>query len=586
MEKIKISDVNLKNILQELSGFSSIKVQIVLVLVVIATFINTLPNQFVYDDHVLILENHHIGSWDYFNTIFTKSFDYDADKDFSRSPIQYYRPFGRLLLGLGYQAFGPHPYYWHWLNIALFSIMVILVYQVFLKLSQDQGITTLGALFFAVHPLHSQGVAWANGLIESLLGIFFLGTFLIYLRLNEQRDTDNRYILMIGALIFCLSSLFSKESAFILPVLIAAHQFLVKKTPWLKRSFSILIELIPCFIAVVSYFLVRQFVYGNKVVFTSALPYKITILTIPRVIVEYMIMFFWPIGLSLLHPMELVESLISVRFLLPMSLLMVITVLVYLSRSRLLQIACLWVIITLIPVLNLGLFASQAVQVKIIQDRFLFIPSIGLALIVGMGLVNLYRYIKTHYSELEASKLHGGLTCLIALSLLGLVYLTIQQNSYWQSDTALWQRTIQINPDSEFARCRYGEILLFQRMEDEATNEYLKVLEIKQGECFCALAMLGNIYATKDPYKALSFYQKAIILAEKGKISSSEFQDSVNILMKMAELYFQMGNKDGAEKVLEKTIAMYPSYKPAQYVLAELKKGASIITIDPSLFKN
>lgn len=557
-------------LLQRLANLSTGLTQTILIVMVVGVFINTLSNKFVYDDHFLIEGNLYISDWEYFNTIFTKSFEYDTAIGNNATSIQYYRPFLRLLLGLAYQAFGFQPAYWHGLSILFFSIVVVLVYQLCYQLSQRREVAALGGLIFALHPLHSQTVAWVNGMVDSMQTGFFLGAFLVYLRFNEKRPNDKGYILLLGAFILSLSAVLSKEASLTLFVLVASHQFMTVAGSWPKRIYQSFLASLPFVLSAISYFLIRQFAYGNKLIFTSLLPFKTTILTIPSVVVEYLRMFIWPVGLSLVHPVMLVDTFTSSRFWLSLGLLVLLGLLVYFSHSLLLRVATVWVLVTILPVLNLGIFASLFDQSRIVQDRYLFLPSIGLALIAALGIINLYQYLSGQSQSLQLA-----LVAVVVVSLGGLGYLTIEQNRFWYSDFTLWQRAAQINPSNDWAQCNYGNSLQGADKPTEAIANYLKILELKQGECYCANVALGHIYFNQDPAKALTFYQQAVTLAENKKTNKTDYKNTANILMKMAQLYSQMGNSQAAKQILQKTIVMYPDYKPAQYVLATIDKATS-----------
>ena len=110
------------------------------------------------------------------------------------------------------------------------------------------------------------------------------------------------------------------------------------------------------------------------------------LLTIPLVICKYLALLiwpFWPVKLSLFHATYLVRSPLSPRFILPLLVILALAFALWKLRSSLAaRFAALWFAIHLLPVLNLSAFAEDFM----VQERYVYIPSIGFSLLMALGL--------------------------------------------------------------------------------------------------------------------------------------------------------------------------------------------------------
>ncbi len=97
-----------------------IPISIIVTLSVI-TYLNCLPNQFVYDDSSTIVENKLIKDWGNFLTLFTHDY-------FKISGELSYRPIVTLSYFIDYSIWHMNPVGYHLVNVILHTINVVLVY--------------------------------------------------------------------------------------------------------------------------------------------------------------------------------------------------------------------------------------------------------------------------------------------------------------------------------------------------------------------------------------------------------------------------------------------------------------------------
>src|ERR1700732_2802696 len=169
-------------------------------------YANTLLNTFVYDDYFQVVENPYVHSFRYLREIFATSvWSFQG----ANGITNYYRPlmsFGYLLF---YQIAGSVPVSFHIANVALNVVVVLLVFSVVRRLSGER-VGLIAAGLFALHPLHTESVAWVAGVTDLELTLFYLLTFLLYLRLSEPEKGYGWRAAMCGSFVLAL---LSKEQA-------------------------------------------------------------------------------------------------------------------------------------------------------------------------------------------------------------------------------------------------------------------------------------------------------------------------------------------------------------------------------------
>ncbi|MEW6735338.1 MAG: hypothetical protein AB1489_28860, partial [Acidobacteriota bacterium] len=424
------------------------QILLVLVLVSFAIFANTLGNGFVLDDHLLIERNRAIREKDYYTTVFANPYNYDASwLDMQSWSISYYRPFPRLLGALAFQAFGLQTYYYHLLCLIVYFGVVALAYGIIKQLSGRRVVAAVGALLFAIHPLHSEAVAWFNCLFEPLHALFFLSAFLLYLHAQAEGKTRRGGIFYLGALTLLAAALLTKEAALCFPILIASHKFIETKAGFFQRLSAAVRASLPFLFVVASYLMLRYCIYNGALRMGGGVP-QYVILSMPRVIVEYLRMLVLPIGSSIVHNLAIVSSPTNIQFWLLLLLLLAATFFIYRYGPSRIQFACAWMLITMLPILNISAFIPELK----VQDRYTFLPSLGFSALVAMALIAL----SENGILIRAHKLIVIFLIVLAGCLSGL---TIWHNSFWKNDLTLFQRAIAVDPNSEFVQCNYAAAL-------------------------------------------------------------------------------------------------------------------------------
>jgi predicted membrane-bound mannosyltransferase len=164
---------------------------------------NTLHNDFVFDDMPLIWGSKVVprlnSVYDIVN-LFTEKYGY--------------RPIRTLSYAIDYRFSGTGPVSYHVSNIIYHAITALLVYLVTLSLIPQQATALVAAFIFAVHPVHTDAVAYLSGRRDILFALFYLAGFWCFLRHRKR----NRLLYLIAAMLLYLLSIGSKEMGVTLPL--------------------------------------------------------------------------------------------------------------------------------------------------------------------------------------------------------------------------------------------------------------------------------------------------------------------------------------------------------------------------------
>lgn len=337
-------------------------------------------------------------------------------------------------LALNYKLTGLDPSSYHWLNLLLHLANTLLVFVFVRRLSKDRFWTTAAtALFFGVHPMHVESVAWIAERKDVLYGFFYLLGLIFYLR---YLDTKRRLWLLPVLLTFILS-LASKPAAIVFPLTLLALDWYRRR----KLTPGILIEKAPLFLlsaAAAALTLVAQNATGAMQVQWTFFQ---KILFAAYGTVMYVTKFFAPIGLSAIYPYvrhegptQRLDTAYYVAFL---ALLVAIPILVVICRkSRDVLFGLLFFFINIVLVLQFAT-VGQAVM----ADRYTYLPYVGLVFALAWWLD----------ARREEMRVPGIVKPIVAsvLILLAPISAAITWNrcDVWQNSLTLWNDTIAKYPD-------------------------------------------------------------------------------------------------------------------------------------------
>ncbi len=285
----------------------------------------------------------------------------------------YYRPVFLALSTLYYRMAGGQPFAWHLAAVALAGAIGALAFALFRRLSVPPLVALLASLVFSLHPAHVSSVAWTSGLQELLAAFFVLIALLALLR-RPGPENDGRAI-TVAAVAFVLA-LLSKEVAIGLLPLAGVWAFVRRAAePAESRRFG---RATVVFSGVtVLYLGVRVAALGGLAnPWPHAPGFAASVPSVPVAFVSYLRLLVWPSGFSIFRPERPVWRPFDTPVLLALLLVIALAVLaaVAFRRKRELLLPAAWLVVWLLPVLNLWALDPQ----WMVSDRYLFLPSLAL----------------------------------------------------------------------------------------------------------------------------------------------------------------------------------------------------------------
>ena len=153
-----------------------------------------------------------------------------------------FHPVTMLSLALNYQISGLDPFSYHLFNLLLHLINTLLVFGFIYLLSEKKlEAAVIVALFFAIHPMHVESVAWIAERKDVLYTAFFMASLIYYVRFLDEGNQKAYW----WAFVFFVLSLLSKPAAVVLPVVLILIDYLRNKN---LLDTKLLVQKIPFFV--------------------------------------------------------------------------------------------------------------------------------------------------------------------------------------------------------------------------------------------------------------------------------------------------------------------------------------------------
>jgi protein O-mannosyl-transferase len=209
------------------------------------------------------------------------------------NPFLYYRPLLNILFMLEMQTAKDAPIIYHITNILLHVGCSFLLYRIFVKTGLTRLIAGMAALVFCVHPVNTSAVVWIPGRNDTLMTLFMLGSFLLFLRALETQ----RAAAFAGHAFLFLLALLTKESALFIPVLCISYAFIFFKEKRYPKNKILAASIVYIMITAFWIFL-RNLVPQNFEVHRTGIWYFTNWLNNLPAFLLYLGKFFFPINCS------------------------------------------------------------------------------------------------------------------------------------------------------------------------------------------------------------------------------------------------------------------------------------------------
>jgi len=423
---------------------------------VIASYLPVLWGEFVWDDF-LLTKLRAVSSW---KGIWQLWFD-PAAAYLQRDAVEgHYWPLLYTTFWLEHKLWGFHPLGYHVLNLLLHFVNTALLWRLLLRLGVPGAF--FAAAVFAVHPLHTESVAWVISRKDLLSALFYLTALLMWLRFIEA-PRPRRYaaaLLLFGAALLC------KSIAITLPAALLILQ-------WWREG-----RITPRdFMRVAPFFLVALAIGGFDIWFyksRTALSFDYSVyervLIASRALWFYLEKLLWPADLAVIYPRWEIDAADPVGWVYVVAAAAVALAL-WTMRRRIGRgpFACaVFFAVTLSP--TLGFVDYSYMGHSFVADRYQYLAGTGMIVLFAAAAALGVRRLSP-----EGDRTAKGIA-LALLALLGVA--TWNQTGVYRNEVSLFKHVISLNPDAWAAHQNLGMALLRLTEFEEAESHLRRSLEI------------------------------------------------------------------------------------------------------------
>lgn len=383
-----------------------------------------------------------------------------ARLSWSTLPALWSQPYEQLYIPLTYSAWaglaalsrmagglpvssGPlHAAWFHGANILAHTLAAVLAFvflrrvvtAFFPRASQAAFASALGALFFALHPLQVEPVAWVSGLRDVLGGCLGLGALAVLF--GADRSGFGRWT---AATLLFLASLASKPAGVALPAVALILAFMPFRWPWRRMAW----QLGPWLIISVAWIALTGHAQWAAHMARSLVPVALRPLVAGDALAFYAWKTLWPSGLAADYGRSpdavLAAGWIWWTWIGPAALALALAVI---KRLRIYLVPFGIFTVALAPMLGLAPFNFQIAST--VADRYAYFALMGPALALAMVLTENGRV---------------RLRVVAALWVACLAWLSAQRLPLWSDDLRLFASTLEANPRSWKAMHNYASAL-------------------------------------------------------------------------------------------------------------------------------
>jgi len=528
-------------------------------LVAAAVFGNSVDGDFVWDDRMLILKDPEVQSLSSIGRFFTEDFFVRQENELGYG---YYRPIVKASYAIDHAVWGRNPSGYHLTNILLHAACTLLVMLLLRRLGMTAGAALVAGLVFAVHPIHTENVAWIAGRTDLLAFLFSGLSLLFYLEATESRPenaadrqpgtTVRRSVFPLLSLACFALAMLAKEMSVVLVPWIACIELFVRRRG-LARS---LLSAVP-YAAIVGAYLVVRLVWIRVPVPGQPDGHSIgaAVIGTGQVMVRYL---GWMTGFSELNAYvqnPYVTGVFDVRFLGSAAILAALAYAVWRwGRKDSLLLALAAMLATSFgPVLNLVRTAGPPDMGNLMAERFCYFPSFPfVALVVLVG-------SRVTVSGSRQARVFGWAA--LATWLAFGVHATVTRNLDWRDDLTFLETTLRQSPEAA---------LLWTNL----ANHHLEGGELRQAQIALsratALAPASLAVLSARATMLVVGGRPADAVPIQEKIAAIASRSRPVVLCNLAYLYRLTGREEEALTILEKLLADGRRYSAMYFNLGEI----------------
>jgi len=461
------------------------------------------------------------------------------------------------------------------LHIANTALIIVLLYLLFGQIWVAAGV----GLLFGVHPMTVEPIPWVGERKTLLAAFFSLWSLVLYVypRVTGHKSRVTRFY--VGSLVAYLLALMSKPTSVPLP----AVMLLLDYWPLRRLNWRVVLEKIPFFV-LGGVFAVITYISQTRTACT-VLPTEFGVKYVPLIIshniIFYLYKMVWPVNLSSHYafpePMDMSQPMVLAGVIgTPILILLLIF---SLRRTRAALTGWLIFFAAILPTMQIIGFTNV-----IASDKFAYLPSIGLLMVLASFLVWLCSIGKTIVKYVIA---------IIIVILAGAEgAATHRYLMYWQNSVGLYGYMLNRAPKAADLYHSLAISLQSEEKYDEAIKNYRLALQLKARNISSVYNNLGSALETKGDFdEAANCYRQALqlrpgfarayynlghLLQSQNKLDEAAdcYLKAVKLKPEYVKAYYNLGHlmqsqdkPDEAIGYYQKAIAIKPDFADAHYNL-------------------
>jgi len=486
-----------------------------------------------WDDPTYILDNPLIREFSITN----------IKKIFTEVYFANYQPLHIFSYAIEYQFFKDNAAGYHVISILMHLVCTVLVSWLAWLITRDGLVPAIAALFFGIHPMHMESIAWAAERKDMLYAMFFFLSLIWYVKYIQSGE---KRLYLIYAFLFFTLSIFSKTMAACLVPMLILFDFFYRR----KISTGVIVEKIPFFLVafVMGIVAVLSAKESGSIDTNESFSFLERMLFACNNLFMYFFKLVIPINLSAYYPYpEKTGGLLPWNYYVsPVFVIALVAGCIYsLKHTRYIFLLIGFFVISIFLVLQL-----LPVGPAIFSERYSYIPSAGFFMLLALGLS---RIMENKRPFLKSMK--NAMIAVTGVWCMWLCVVTWQRNAVWKDSIALWNDVI-----SQF---------------DKALHAYNNRADAfyKTGNYEGAIRDLSMAISLNERY-ALAWYNRGNAYGQLGKFNEAWNDlnralqlepDNADALNKRGQANAVLGNRDDAFSDFNRAASLDPTNPEIHY---------------------
>jgi len=489
----------------ESKGFAAL----FLLLISFGIYSFSLTGEFVWDD-VQVIEK------SYYSFQASNVISHLVPEEKTQKRARYWRPvlYGSYVADMAVWDISPFGFHlsnvlFNCAAVVAFYFLSLLVFGAFMTEGKERAAFFAG-LLFALHPMHTESVAWVSGRTDVLAGLFFFLAFIFHVLLSTKSPVRFVLFLFLGAVGYSLS-LLSKEVAVAFPLCVIFYDIITGRIrlPSSLAAYAVYAAITFGYI----YLRGRGFVNVPEVNVAQLSPsgdlsaaagagsvYLGAVKTLLPTYFYYSYKLLFPFDFNAFIAAVPGDALYVISSGFFIAVVMLAGLYGLIKGKKPAAFGLFWTFATLGPSALIAVFALASTP---LAERYLYIPSAGYCLLLA--------YILT------GRKLPTPKAGVVAVGLISILFatFTVARQFDWQTNLELWENTSKKSFASALPHVNYGYALQKSGRYKEAIFEFEAALhpdiaDTKTGRAISAIN-LGNVYIELGNYgRAEQYFQKAL----------------------------------------------------------------------------